>query len=215
METFLTPVRKYFQGLVTIVIGPSKKEFAVHKDLLSFYSDYFRAAFNGSFVEAIDKRIELHDVDQEVFDNFHGWFYTRKFVCNDNRALGYPALCKLWIFGDRFQTPMLQNCVIDEIFAKRSRDGFFNFAMAKVAYDNTLAGSPLRRAMIEILAYLAFTKDRDNGAVFVSCGGYFTAEILQDLVRELFTARENNVPHGQAPKRDKCFFHVHSKNEHC
>ncbi|KAG9578488.1 hypothetical protein KCU77_g7878, partial [Aureobasidium melanogenum] len=83
------PSRKDFQGLVTVVVGPSKKEFAIHKDLLSFYSDYFRAAFNGSFVEATDKKIELNDVNQEVFENFHAWLYTRKLVSADNKTLEY------------------------------------------------------------------------------------------------------------------------------
>lgn len=68
---------EYFQGVVTIEVGPEKKAFIIHKDLLCFYSDYFRAAFNGSFKEAIDGKLSLPNEKAELFDIVNYFVYTK------------------------------------------------------------------------------------------------------------------------------------------
>jgi hypothetical protein len=181
-----------------------------------FYSDYFRAAFNGSFAEAKKKNMRLVDVDQETFEDFHTWLYTRKLAHEDDEPLNAKHLTNLWAFGDYFQMPMLQNCVMDEIFASIYREDKIPHAIAKFAYGKTVEGSLLRKASIEILAYHARLDDDDHDSMLGDrYRQSFTFDILHDLVRELAAARENEVPHGEVPQRDKCFFHVHGKDEHC
>lgn len=46
---------------MTVEVGPDKTAFKIHKDLLVFYSDYFRGAFNGSFQEAVEGKLSLPD----------------------------------------------------------------------------------------------------------------------------------------------------------
>lgn len=146
----LTIYSKHYRGMASVVVGPARREFVVHKDLLIFYSDYFRAAFDGSFSESITSKIELLDTSEAVFQNFHTWLYTRKLLDEDDKTLDFQPLFWLWIFGDRYQVPMLQNCVIDEIFATVHRGNDFPARSIKAAYRKTLNGSPLRKAMIEI-----------------------------------------------------------------
>ncbi|KAI4717950.1 hypothetical protein E4T48_05856 [Aureobasidium sp. EXF-10727] len=208
-----TTHRKHFQGLVTIVVGPSKKEFAVHKDLLIFYSDYFRAAFDGSFVEAIDKKIELCDVQKGVFENFHAWLYTRKLVAEDDKVLGWFALQKLWIFGDRFQVPMLQNQVIDEIINKTEPD--VSRGLLKRTYESTHVGSPLRKALINIVTHEMVLVDEEKSILADEHLEEFTPEILRDILQEVCATYNDKPSTHTMPKRDKCFFHVHGKDEHC
>jgi len=197
------------------VVDQSKQDFTIHKDLLVFYSDYFRAAFNGSFVEATDKKVDLFDVDQRVFEHFHAWLYTRKLVHEDDEPLSWGNLFDLWIFGDRFQIPMLQNCVIDEIFAKVERDKGAPKFMAGIAYKSTVKGSPLRRASIELLAYSSLLGDEDDSMMADDCLHHFTLDILADTIKEPDAARQNKLPYDKKPGRDKCFFHIHGKDEHC
>ncbi|KAH0382039.1 hypothetical protein KCU92_g6634, partial [Aureobasidium melanogenum] len=205
-----TPSSKQFRGgIVTVIVGSTKEAFSIHKDLLVFYSDYFRAAFNGSFTEATEGRIELLDVQQDLFQDFHGWLYTRKLL----EDLGWFRLVDLWIFGDRFQVPLLQNCVMDEIFAKEKRDArllLYRLPLywMSTVYVKTVDGSPLRKAIVELLAYHSVLEDEDGGIMTARKSHNFTIEMLQDLVKELNAARKN---YGKAPKRDKCFFHVHGK----
>jgi hypothetical protein len=110
---------------------------------------------------------------------------------------------------------MLQNCVMDEIFAKEQRESCFVFEMIRLAYNNTVTGSVLRKAIMELMVYKSQLGDGDNSIMALNRGCHYTIEILQDVVKELNLARENKVPFGKTPKRDKCFFHVHSKGEHC
>lgn len=55
---------EHFQESVILIVGPKKKAYTLHKELLCFYSDYFRAAFNGSFKEATERKIEVPSVEQ-------------------------------------------------------------------------------------------------------------------------------------------------------
>lgn len=57
--------------------------------------------------------------------------------------------------------------------------------------------------------------DSEESITLAEFHEYFTVEILQDVIMELDAARKNNVPRGTAPERDRCFFHVHGKDEHC
>lgn len=211
----LTVCSKQYRDPVTIVIGSAKKSFVVHKELLVFYSDYFRAAFNGSFVEATEKKITLLDVKQQVFDHFHAWLYTRKLASEDDKPLEWHHLINLWAFGDRFQVPMLQNCVMDELLTKERREAGYPLSLTMSAYKKTAKGSPLRKAMIGLWAYETELDNDKGGLTTFEHDRFFTLEILADLVVELDSARRNKVPHGKAPKRDKCFYHVHGKDEHC
>lgn len=212
----LTSCSKHFRGgLVTIVVSSAKKEFTIHKDLLVFYSDYFRAALSGSFVEATEKKIELFDVKQEVFEHFHAWLYTRNLASEDEEPLSWLQLVNFWIFGDRFQVSLLQNCVMDEIVARNKRDDDFPLDILKPVYRKTAKGSLLRKVLIEFMAYETMLADTEGGLMESVYHQYLTFEMLADLVVELDLARKKKVTYPRLPKRDKCFFHVHDKDEHC
>ncbi|THY30186.1 hypothetical protein D6D00_03095 [Aureobasidium pullulans] len=182
------PSSKHFKGLVTIIVGCSEKHFTVHKELLIFYSDYFRAAFNG-------------------------------LVSEDEKPLMWLSLAALWVSGDRFQVSMLQNCVADELFAKRERDNRFPLGLIKYVYGVTPVGSPLRRITVNIIIHrMGSLGEPDNpksGILTPENRHFWTIEILEDLLREADAARHNKLAPNKLPKRDKCFFHVHGKDEHC
>lgn len=55
---------------MTIIVGKEKKAYNLHKDLLCFYSDYFRAALNGNFKEAAEGKLELPNVTISIFEAF-------------------------------------------------------------------------------------------------------------------------------------------------
>lgn len=77
--------------LVTIDVGIDVKQaFHIHKGLLISESPYFKAAFEGEFCEAIEKRIHIADISPARFQDFMDWLYFRKLPggcdylqCND------------------------------------------------------------------------------------------------------------------------------------
>ncbi|KAI4760540.1 hypothetical protein E4T52_07564 [Aureobasidium sp. EXF-3400] len=202
------PSREHFQGLVTLLIGTEKKPYAVHKDLLYFYSDYFRAAFQGSFKEASECKLELAGVTVDIYEHFQVWLYTRRL---DPLVLDFRTIVKLWIFGDQHQIPLLQNCAIDGLFEKRVKQNMFETAVMSLAYDNTIPGSLLRKAVTEIQTSLALQVGPNSS---LNETENWSVESLIDLVRAV-ESRPKDLAQYALPKRDKCFFHVHGKDEHC
>ncbi|THY08532.1 hypothetical protein D6D01_09632 [Aureobasidium pullulans] len=205
-----TPDKWPSRDSVTLVVGQAKKAYTLHKDLLCFYSDYFRAAFNGSFKEAAERKIELSDVEDEVFEFFQLWLYTRRLNWFDTR---FSILAKLWIFGDQYQMPLLQNCSIDTMLLKRTKQYTFQSEVLGVAYANTLAGSPLRRAVID-LASSMIVQEHANSVLRAELEKEWSVESLIDLVRAI-ESRDKALPQYSLPKRDKCYYHVHGKDEQC
>ncbi|THX79949.1 hypothetical protein D6D05_04734 [Aureobasidium pullulans] len=205
---------EHFNGIVTVVVGSKKKSHSLHKDLLCFYSDYFRAAFNGSFKEATDGKIELMDVEPEVFDIFQVWLYSRRVQASQKPVLCYMTLAQLWVFGDKYQIPLLQNEVMDEIFARRARLKVFHTPLVKLAYEQTPVGSPLRKAVIEIVGHTMGLQEDHGSALELSRQSNWSVESLIDLVRAV-DARDKALPQWSSPIREKCYYHVHGKDEQC
>jgi hypothetical protein len=203
---------EHFQGTVTLIVGQEKKAYTLHKDLLCFYSDYFRAAFNGSFKEATERKLELPNIEPSLFEVFQVWLYTRDLQGPPENFRRYQFLADLWALGDQYQIPLLQNQIMDKIFAKSEETGRFNVAVVPGLYAKTVAGSPLRKAVIEIVAWTMPLEDWNTWTPT----SRWTIESLTDLMLAVHQARASKeVTFPELPKRDKCFFHVHGKDEHC
>jgi hypothetical protein len=102
---------------VKISIGPDKKIYTVHKDLICHYSEYFRTAYNGRWKEA-EGGVALDDVEPEVFNIFIHWLYAQTLPKGVTGLFGIAGIVdsdshkritinhflsvKSYVFGDRF-----------------------------------------------------------------------------------------------------------------
>jgi hypothetical protein len=68
--------------MVTFIVGeePAKHTLVVHERLATISSRFFRAAFDGRFVEGGTQTRRLDDVDDGVFGTLIHWLYTKKLV---------------------------------------------------------------------------------------------------------------------------------------
>ncbi|KAN0116934.1 hypothetical protein V8E51_002911 [Hyaloscypha variabilis] len=109
--------------------SPDRKKFTIHKDFICFYSPFFASAFNGPYKEGQTQIMSLYEIDPEVFGIFVYWLYHRKLPTHTAR-LGHVDLvhlAKLWILGDRFLAPALQNnaiCRMHTIIGEGRLEGF-------------------------------------------------------------------------------------------
>lgn len=144
---FLTQLLRNSNSIVTIIINQNGKNtfFSVHTSYLTAYSAYFRAALNGSFTEAQTLKFEFNDISPSVFDIFVSWAYTQKIVDSAGNAPIFHHLVELWLLGDRFQIPRIQN---EALVAMNSQAGVLNRVHSMISfhhvYDNTMDESPLR-----------------------------------------------------------------------
>ena len=56
--------------LVKILVGPEEKEYELPRDLLSFYSPFFKACFTGEFKESKEQILRLPEDKTHVFEHF-------------------------------------------------------------------------------------------------------------------------------------------------
>jgi hypothetical protein len=64
--------------IVNLFVGPERKRYAIHKNLLTKESDYFDKALNGAFKEAEDQSIDLPEESPATVDLLVGWLYQDK-----------------------------------------------------------------------------------------------------------------------------------------
>ena len=153
--------------VVAIAIGPNKKVFRLHKDILCSESEYFCTAYNGLWKEAVEG-VTLEDVEVEVFSIFVHWLYTQQMpTYEDNRKYDISEdfgfmLLKAYVFANRFLIAdyerIVHNLFIDHIFDCEC-------AMYKqiiFAYENLPKDSLILELMVETqCVYWSTTLDNE------------------------------------------------------
>ncbi|THY15521.1 hypothetical protein D6D00_09331 [Aureobasidium pullulans] len=214
------PSSKSYKETVVLIVGPSKEAYTLHKDLLCFYSDFFRAAFNGSFKEATERKIELPDLETNVFEAFQVWLYTQSLPKNEEEPNTkiYPEwslLASLWIFGDKHRIPLLQNTVMDAFIAKVDIDHQTPLLVMNMIYENTLPESPLRKAVIDIVAHRSGMLGEKGGKGACLLQRWWTLEACMDLMAVMCAGWTHKTERTIMPEKDKCHYHIHAAGEHC
>jgi hypothetical protein len=65
--------------VVTVTVGPedgTARTFAIHKNLISMHSDYFRKAFTSSYREGNDGHLNVPEDWLESFEVLYEWLYS-------------------------------------------------------------------------------------------------------------------------------------------
>ncbi len=109
--------------MVDIYVGPKRKHWCLHKDLLCNRSSFFEAALGGNFKEAKEGVMYLPEDDSSVFEIFVNWLYgpetlsaSRILPINgeifDDRVM---TVCKLYILCSKLCVESLMNTVMDRV----------------------------------------------------------------------------------------------------
>jgi hypothetical protein len=187
--------------------------FLIHKDIIIFYSEYFRGAFNGNFSEAVERKISLADERVDVFSIVNQFIYTRQLSGGVDSHLDAEVLIRAWIFGDRYLMPSLQNKAMTAIMKKHTESGFTPIYQTKLIYANTLSGSPLRRFITDLVAYRC-----DVGSLMDSHGSqHWPHEALVDLLKVMGAKKMEEFGRFVLPETNKgrCYYHVHANGGNC
>lgn len=191
--------------------------------MLCFYSDFFRAAFEGSFKEADEGKIELPDVKIDVFEAFQVWLYSHSLRDGDNnkdssgcpQLLACRTLAHLWAFGDKYQIPLLRNDSLDALLEKLEEKNRFDVTVVHIAYQNTMQGSPLRRLAIDLCVF-KMAHQSDEWTIFKESDyPNWSVDALVDFARCMSNAWQLKLPWRILPLRDKCHYHIHAAGERC
>lgn len=107
--------------VVTVVVGPDKTQFAVHKQALeqTQAGQFFSRAFSNGFRESHDGKLELPADDPDAFNHFVQWLYNS---CTGAVHAGLiegcdnPQALRLYIFAHKYLIPELQDLIVFVMF---------------------------------------------------------------------------------------------------
>ena len=177
------------QRTITIVITSSEnplslQRFDVHEKLLYYYSSFFvqKSKRVESSLDANPEPITLQDVDPSTFGLFCNWIYYQKIRNEQGSVPGLLELARLWVLGEQFQVPALQNAAMNKIREEITYPADFEPFML-FAYSLESQGVELRRLAISRLAWTLPDPFRDILR-------RLPAEAQVDLIIELKSQRD-------------------------
>lgn len=143
-----------------------------------------------------------------MFKAFKDWLYTRRLPEKDSRDSRYTLLCKLWVLGDRRDVPLLQNECIDKLLSAMCSRSSVATNQLPYIYSNTVAGSLLRRFIIDVFSKRFESTDFDS-----PCASDWSEESLRGLARALMVRPEREKWSVLVDKA--CDWHVHEEGVKC
>lgn len=202
--------------LVTIYVGPKRKKYTVHKEILCRKSKYFNSALKTGFKEAINREFYFNDRDPGVFDDLVRWIYQSALRGSKkprkHRGGSLEDFLGLYFIGDEFYIEELKNEVMDAVRASDTVQDLPKGIAISSAYDNTPAGDPMRRYLAEHVASLLVDDMLllpEHIATEIRKGGDLAVDLAFALQK---ASRPDFVKPSDLPK---CDFHVHIDSEKC
>jgi hypothetical protein len=128
--------------------------------------------------------------------------------------LNWELLIRVWIFGDKYLMPCLQNKAMNALIQKNREAKFVPTPQLKTIYENTLPGSPLRKLVVDLVIYKIGDMDE---VMQRNDDNRWPYEALVDLVKALGAKKKEYVGSFRLPEanRHKCYYHVHQDGEQC
>ena len=193
---------------MTLLVGPDKVAFTVHKDLVCAASRYFNSMLNRDDGEhqtellPLEKRIE-------VFDDFVHWLYhdveneSQPYLTGSTQIRHY---LDLYVFADRYEVLELKNEILDQLVTTPEIGGttrLFSETEAYWIYRRLPRGSGLRKLLADVWI------DADNRQEtrrlmtknWMSANPELTADLLNSMNRELGRLDYLRVPVGSRDPR--------------
>jgi len=168
--------------IIHIKVGKEEQDFGIHKELISHYSPYFRAAFTSGFEEAKTGIMKLPETEAEIFEIFYAWLYRQKLWDKDAAREDWPDtedLVKLYVFADMAWVPSLQNQALRAIHKISDINNNFPFHMMDYVWDNTTSSSPLRRYFLDQIVWEGSTEALEE------CEDDFSSEVRMDIIKAM------------------------------
>ena len=132
--------------------GEHQVSVKVHEALLRHYSGYFESALGGNFAEANSGVIDFQDEEEaDIVKRFVLWLYTKEYNAPVGIRHTFDVICKLWVFGDKRQIPLLSNMMINKMRDEMVRLSKAPSRCLMFIYENTTAESKLRAFVVWLL----------------------------------------------------------------
>jgi hypothetical protein len=102
--------------VITILVGPSKTSYTLHKDLLFAHSPFFENCLRSNFLEKQKDQVELPEDSPEVFEHFINWIYREDVIKPTDQA-SLELAVHTYVFADKLCMPAFKNRLMTKIRA--------------------------------------------------------------------------------------------------
>ncbi|KAG9900949.1 hypothetical protein KCU98_g8293, partial [Aureobasidium melanogenum] len=199
------------ERMMTLIVGSEEAHFTWFHEVLSFHSSFFAGAIKYSWsTESQDKIITDHKVGGygagSNNPSLTPWDY-------------WDLMVELYIFGNKYNIPRLQNVAINEIITLfREQFAFPRASTIYKIYERTPFGVSLRRLVTDIVVL-----SHENVEALIDgqsrFGEGFHFDFIHDLIKRLYRAASH--PNGfESQRRSRkdwgavspCRYHVSELN---
>jgi hypothetical protein len=217
----LTRNRVLGNEIVTLNIGPERKQFTVHKKLLCDRCEFFSKAFRGNFREAEKGEMYLPEDDPDAFSPLVDYLYRGVLPeAKDNQCA--TLLVKLYILAEKLCLSRLMDKACDAVHSYSSLSGRLVTPnhIAHI-YSRTHGGSKLRKFCAGQVAYvLAKARTGHFGKDCLDrledCPDFFMDVFRWQVEhgKKINMSRESKIM-AMVDMFGPCEFHTHGDKEEC
>jgi len=189
---------------IQVLVGESRKEFLVPRDLLAKCSPVFNAMCNSSFKESIEGVIELPEATPSTFGNFMIWLHSCPSAAAITENDRLQTIIELAFFADTYQVYPLKNQTSDLIQKRLLLKKAINPSTLMKVYETTPDGSILQELFC--LAFIAYPKNRLTPESLSEWENVF--EQFPTFGRDYF---RHGLQRGESmlSRTGTCYFHDH------
>lgn len=207
--------------MLDVYVGPQKRHWAIHRNLLYHHSELLEHELRGDGKKK-QGSLELPDQDPAGFELLVKWLYQGRLddvsdLPEPNQKYDYAVSChKLYLLCERFDMPQLKNVAMDQY-----RKGLSEAELVPDAeeineiYRQSPTSSPFRRLMTKIAARQIMDPDSDRDVeTYHDC---FTnnPDFAIDLVKAIKSGTGGMLFDDPTDTGDKCEYHDHEAGPNC
>ncbi|KAL8774179.1 MAG: hypothetical protein Q9194_004122 [Teloschistes cf. exilis] len=207
--------RGFTSDIVTILVGDKEVPFTLHKAIISSKSKFFRAAMEGSFKEAVEKKVRLPEEDPDLFPHYLSWVYG-----NDSMQLDHEddetyanELCHLWLLAWKLGSEKLENLIINMVCRRAMEcSGPFlpDVEVINLIWDTipTQCLSGLRQLLVDVTAW------KGNDFTGLPELANTRPQFLYAVLKEYANILDDDVQYSNPSQRCKRY-HRHKSSTPC
>lgn len=216
--------------MVTIYVGPKRKKFTLHKDLICRSIDFFSKAFTGFFKEAQEGIMYMPEDTPGSFSLLVDYLY-RGTVPLGNTNQQFDELYNLYYLAEKLCLPILKDVAMDriqetchkykiislavtpekfhDVFSKTSGDpGLREFTVVMFIYGHDQVANKKK----QVWAPRPFD-DKALKHIWAAMDGDF--ERFEAIIGASQIYMERTSPVDDPRYNTKCVFHCHEEGEFC
>ena len=201
--------------IVTVFVGPKRKQFQLHANVLKDRAPNFKAAFQKELKEGGKKELYIPDCDGSIFSLFVDWAYGNQ-VLRYQFGQSLNEFESLYSMAEKLGVESLKNASFDRIRDYCRVPSMITIPLLQRIWKNTKPRAGLRRFILDMVAHqvLCDQKLNVNDTSFSSMlkDHRFAVEFVE-TAQKVF--KDEQTWGRTVQQRNNCFYHDHQETPMC